>query len=245
MTNEMEMIATGVVPAVVPAAEPEVPELLAESLDRLRKWATLDAVTDRPDMHRLMQDHHNDMDAILQAAGAQAEKMYSSLLKGRGGWWDPARCSPQGLLIQLIEHIEKGDMVDVMNFAMMLWFRADPETDSEREQWQKEIHAIATAWAEKKLDERTAFMDEVYRKTEEDLRAETEQLRSGDMGIAEGQPLNISHVIRAQEMLTSYIRSVQRQLDAALPEGASLLLTFGTHKSTGLAEVDIKLEVGH
>lgn len=242
MTNEMEMIATGVVPVAGP--EPEVPELLAESLDRLRKWATLDAVTDRPDMHQLMQDHHNDMDAILQAAGAQAEKMFASLLKGRGGWWKP-ECSPQFLLVELIKHIEKGDMIDVMNFAMMLWFRVEPENDSEWEQWRAEINTIAMAWAEQKLDEKDAFLNSVYEQTVADLKAETERRRAADLGIVEGQPLTITHVAQAREMLQEYVNSISRQLKKNLPQGARLVISYTPSQSEwGDTKVDIQLEVG-
>lgn len=48
------------------------------------------------------------------------EKMAKSRAKGRGGWDDTAQCSIGSLQQMLMDHISKGDPVDVGNFAMML-----------------------------------------------------------------------------------------------------------------------------
>jgi hypothetical protein len=50
------------------------------------------------------------------------DKMAVSRGKGRGGW-HTQRCSTESLRKMLQEHIEKGDMVDVMNIAGMILVR--------------------------------------------------------------------------------------------------------------------------
>lgn len=57
------------------------------------------------------------------AYGAMKEKLEVAREKGRGGWWDADRCSLEYLRSLLVEHVEKGDMVDVMNLAAMIYAR--------------------------------------------------------------------------------------------------------------------------
>lgn len=54
------------------------------------------------------------------AAKAMEHKLAVSRDKGRGGWWHD-ECSIESLEVMLVEHIKKGDMVDVMNIAAMIW----------------------------------------------------------------------------------------------------------------------------
>lgn len=56
--------------------------------------------------------------AIEQFADAMRKKMARKSKEGREGWQN---CSERSLARMLIEHIEKGDPVDIANFAMMLW----------------------------------------------------------------------------------------------------------------------------
>ena len=44
----------------------------------------------------------------------------ASAVKGRGGWENPEEVTDQYLAISLVEHLEKGDMRDIVNFAMFL-----------------------------------------------------------------------------------------------------------------------------
>lgn len=62
------------------------------------------------------------MDCLLTniAKRAMSEKLELSRNKGRGGWYEDS-CSVETLKQMLLEHIEKGDMVDVMNFAAMIY----------------------------------------------------------------------------------------------------------------------------
>lgn len=66
---------------------------------------------------------HPDDAAVDRFAAAMKEKMAKSRAKGRGGWEDPAQCSVEALQSMLLGHLDKGDPVDVGNFAMMLWSR--------------------------------------------------------------------------------------------------------------------------
>jgi hypothetical protein len=51
------------------------------------------------------------------------DKLAAARKKGRGGWWDPERCSVLDLRRMLIEHVDKGDMRDVINLAAMVHAR--------------------------------------------------------------------------------------------------------------------------
>lgn len=68
---------------------------------------------------------HPDDVAVDRFAVAMKGKMAASRAKGRGGWDDPDQCTASDLRGMLAEHLRKGDPVDVGNFAMMLWNRAE------------------------------------------------------------------------------------------------------------------------
>jgi hypothetical protein len=71
------------------------------------------------------QAAHADDLAVDRFAVAMKDKMARSRAKGRGGWDDPAQCSAQELQTMLLDHLAKGDPVDVGNFCMMLWNRGE------------------------------------------------------------------------------------------------------------------------
>ncbi|NTF32345.1 hypothetical protein G6L88_09785 [Rhizobium skierniewicense] len=52
-------------------------------------------------------------------------KLAKKRQEGRGGWDDEDECSQVFLTALLREHVEKGDPVDVGNFAMMLHQRGE------------------------------------------------------------------------------------------------------------------------
>ena len=58
--------------------------------------------------------------AVDEFARLMKQKMAASRAKGRGGWDDPDVCSVGSLSSMLLEHVAKGDPVDVANFCMML-----------------------------------------------------------------------------------------------------------------------------
>ena len=65
-----------------------------------------------------------DNAAVDWFAAALKEKLERShRVKGRHGWHDPAMCSSERLAGMLIDHIEKGDPLDVGAFALFLWCR--------------------------------------------------------------------------------------------------------------------------
>lgn len=63
---------------------------------------------------------HSDDLAVDRFAQVMKDKLAKSREKGRGGWDNPEVCSVEDLGRMLLEHIGKGDPVDVANFCMML-----------------------------------------------------------------------------------------------------------------------------
>jgi hypothetical protein len=66
---------------------------------------------------------HTDDIAVEVFAAAMKSKLARKRDEGRGGWDNPDVCTIGFLEKCLREHIQKGDMVDVANFAMMIWHR--------------------------------------------------------------------------------------------------------------------------
>lgn len=71
---------------------------------------------------------HPDDVAVNRFSEAMKIKLAKSRDKGRGGWENPALCKVIDLASMLIDHLPKGDPVDVANFAMMLFFREGGNT---------------------------------------------------------------------------------------------------------------------
>ena len=55
---------------------------------------------------------------------AMKEKLRKKFLEGKDGW-DSEDWEIEDIKLQLINHIEKGDFVDVANFAMFAWNKMD------------------------------------------------------------------------------------------------------------------------
>lgn len=66
---------------------------------------------------------HPDDIAVDKFAVAMKDKMAVSRTKGRGGWENPEECGIEDLACMLVQHVEKGDPVDIGNFCMMVWNR--------------------------------------------------------------------------------------------------------------------------
>lgn len=77
-----------------------------------------------------------DNDGVERLAIAMKLKLAAKRTEGRGGWDDPSACPVEDLAQMLIDHLPKGDPVDVANFAMMLFNREGGE-------------ALAEAWADR------------------------------------------------------------------------------------------------
>ena len=73
---------------------------------------------------------------VRHAAEAMREKLKLARVRGRGGWWNSDECTIDDLRSLLREHIEKGDMRDVLNLAAMVYVReiadARPNTELTR-----------------------------------------------------------------------------------------------------------------
>ncbi len=76
-------------------------------------------------------ERHADDMAVDKFAVAMKLKMAVARAKGRAGWDDPDRCSADRLRRMLNVHIDKGDPVDVGNFAMMLFNRGEKSSLSD------------------------------------------------------------------------------------------------------------------
>jgi hypothetical protein len=74
----------------------------------------------------LWTGHHPDDEAVRRFAAAMMQKMRASREKGRHGWDDEMICPTERLQAMLLDHVAKGDPVDVANFCMMLWTRGAP-----------------------------------------------------------------------------------------------------------------------
>jgi len=75
------------------------------------------------DINDLTPDWLADQRGVLNFSGAMLEKLHDKRNEGRGGWHDQYECTMKDLKQMLKEHIKKGDMVDIANFAMMIWNR--------------------------------------------------------------------------------------------------------------------------
>lgn len=65
---------------------------------------------------------HPDDDAVDAFAAAMKSKLAKKRAEGYGGWDDP-RTPPERLAQFLLDHLKKGDPLDIGNFAMMLFHR--------------------------------------------------------------------------------------------------------------------------
>jgi hypothetical protein len=76
---------------------------------------------------------HSDDEAVDRFGEAMKAKLAEKRKQGYGGWNDEAVCSIEFLQKRLVDHIEKGDPVDVGNFAMMLHQRRAATKPPEQE----------------------------------------------------------------------------------------------------------------
>lgn len=68
---------------------------------------------------------HPDDFAVDRFAAALKAKLAKKRAGGMSGWDDKTACSEERLQTMLVEHVAKGDPVDVGNFAMMLFNRGE------------------------------------------------------------------------------------------------------------------------
>lgn len=70
-----------------------------------------------------MPDEKADQLLVEKVAFDMRLKLIKKRKEGRGGW-HTAQCSNAWLKEQMVKHIEKGDMIDVINFAGMIHCRS-------------------------------------------------------------------------------------------------------------------------
>lgn len=80
-----------------------------------------------PDITEVKPDYVADNLGVMRFAQAMQEKMKISRDKGRSGWNDPKQVSELKLQEMLLEHMAKGDVVDIANFCMFIWNRKNPK----------------------------------------------------------------------------------------------------------------------
>ncbi|MBZ4187176.1 hypothetical protein K7B09_12680 [Thermomonas sp. RSS23] len=93
-------------------------EFIRTDIETLRKVAAADGAA-TPHVYDELAD-----DRLVQhAANAMREKLALARSRGRGGWWDNTDCTIEHLRSLLRDHVEKGDMRDVLNLAAMVYVR--------------------------------------------------------------------------------------------------------------------------
>lgn len=92
-------------------------EYIRQDIESIRRLASGD-----PDA-RQTYDMIADDKLVRHAADAMREKLKLARVRGRGGWWNSDECTVDDLRSLLREHIEKGDMRDVLNLAAMVYVR--------------------------------------------------------------------------------------------------------------------------
>lgn len=75
-----------------------------------------------PEIFLKLQSEQADALLVTKTAQIMTEKLSLSREKGRGGWHSET-CSNQRLRKMLLEHVEKGDPVDIIIFAAMIKVR--------------------------------------------------------------------------------------------------------------------------
>lgn len=89
-----------------------------------REYIEAQAIREHAAMERAAaKEQIIDHCAVRDFSEAMQAKMDKSRAKGRSGWHDPYQCTVSSLVKLMREHLDKGDYVDVGNFAMMLWHR--------------------------------------------------------------------------------------------------------------------------
>ena len=68
-------------------------------------------------------DAQADRDGVRALAFAMESKLAAKRAEGYGGWNRPDECTVDHLARLLLDHLPKGDPVDVANFCMMLFNR--------------------------------------------------------------------------------------------------------------------------
>lgn len=80
-----------------------------------------------PDAAIVFDQKDPDAAAAVEFAQAMVRRLAQCRAAGKSGWDDPEQCPPQRLAEGLVRAVRAGKLVDVGNYAMMLWKRAGLE----------------------------------------------------------------------------------------------------------------------
>lgn len=100
-----------------------VTECISERGQHKNKNIALDELKEKLKDWKPVEPHPDDL-AVDKFAAMMKDKLKKSREKGRGGWDDPEQCHVFHLAKLLVEHVEKGDPVDIANLAMMIALRS-------------------------------------------------------------------------------------------------------------------------
>lgn len=95
---------------------------LKECMQNYYEDESINSIAPLPPMVEKLSNECVDDYLVMKCALAMSKKLETSRIKGRGGW-HTHQCSENNLLEMLREHVEKGDMIDVMNLAGMIYMR--------------------------------------------------------------------------------------------------------------------------
>jgi hypothetical protein len=133
---------------------------------------------------------HPDDLAVDRFSAAMKEKMARARTKGRDGWDDTVGCPAARLQGMLVDHIGKGDPVDVGNLAMMLWNRGERTALLEQSHQGRQIALdewfSKTAWVQEQAD--TFPLSRLGKHRADVMREEIERLRAIVASTMSNQP---------------------------------------------------------
>lgn len=192
--------------------KPEIAQSLKACLDSLTWHAAAASGSDN-------EEAVVDARAVLCTANAMLEKMRIASEKGRGGWYDPTRCTIERLAALFFDHLLKGDLVDVLNLAMMLRLR---QAEMEPEAFQEIMLGNAKAFSGDLLQDEYAFMEGVYKDAEAELRKQV----AGRLSFSDSPTLQ--EFANAEDLFNDHMTGMLRQLKGAVPAGMKLRVQLDT-----------------
>lgn len=184
----------------------------AKTLNNLINWYVLNERSMAAQPAEPVAQHYDDY-AVDSFTQMMKEKLAKSRAKGRSGWNDPKQCSVEYLNKLLLEHVEKGDPVDVANFCMMLrHYDARITSPSERQisfdEWKEHPY---TKVLEKSIGEDYVPKDAAA------------QLAQAQYKIVPIEPTTaiLEAMQRATDFCPSNMSNVYRAMIAAAPDSAA------------------------
>ena len=213
-----------------------IPEHLQALLDRLTEHCRVDP--DQPvDEQTLGQI---DIDGVLQAAVGMADKMQLSRNNGRFGWHDPKACHIRSLMDSMLNHILKGDLVDVMNLAMMSWLRQDID-QLDDEVFKIGLEAAAEAWANRVCSDRIDKMQEIFDESLTEEKALLTQAQTGALKLP--NPVTVEAIRGANQVINDYLKTVLEHISWSLPEDVNLQVEPLSSADSGRVAVNLSLQI--